>query len=78
MVNRLGGRQTQRNPVGHRFKKTEMEDIREKSRDFVTQSSKKTIHLVSTPENEYRENRTEKIVKERKEDKCLKLSKTTN
>ena len=48
-----------------------MEDIREKSRDFVTQSIKKTIRLVSTPENEYRENRREKIVKERKEDKCL-------
>ena len=55
-----------------------MEDIREKSRVFKTQSRKKTIHLVRTSENEYRENRREKIVKDRKEDTCLELTKTTD
>ena len=55
-----------------------MEDIREKSRVFITQSRKKTIHLVRTSENEYRENRREKIVKDRKEDTCLELTKTTD
>ena len=43
-----------------------MENIREKLKDLDAQTNKWTIHLMRAPENEYRENGREKIIKERK------------